>query len=79
MEGDHRRGAGVKLIDGWSRKLHKLWTTRLAALGTVIGFAADAIPQLQGVLPTYWYIAVFALIFIARVVAQPEAQGKPDA
>jgi hypothetical protein len=60
----------MKLIDGWSRKLHKLWTTRLAFAGAAVGMLADAFPQLQGVLPNKWYLAVFALIIVARVVVQ---------
>jgi hypothetical protein len=66
----------VKLIDDWKRKLRKLWTTRLAAAGTLVGLAADMFPQLQGVLPDKWYIAVFALIIVARLVAQVD---KPNA
>lgn len=66
----------MKLVDDWKRKIHKLWTMRVAALGTLIGLAADAVPQFQGVLPEKWYVGVFLLIMVLRLVAQPE---KPDA
>ena len=62
----------MKLIENWHKKIHKLWTTRLAALGMVAGIAADMIPQVQGVLPNRWYVAVFFLIFVMRIVAQPK-------
>lgn len=67
----------MKLIDDWKRQLHKLWTMRLAALGTVVGLAADFVPQLQGVLPDKWYIAVFLLIAVLRMISQKGPSDDP--
>lgn len=61
----------MKLIPNWHRKIHKLWTTRLAILGGAIEFANEALPQVQDYLPAKWYLALFALILLARLVAQP--------
>jgi hypothetical protein len=65
----------MKLIDGWYKKIHKLWTTRLALIGSAMGLASEALPQLQGMLPERWYIGLFVLILIARLVAQPKTNA----
>ena len=63
----------MKLIPNWHKKIHRLWTARLAIIGSLVGFAADVLPQLQDYLPQKWYLGLFILILIARFVAQPDA------
>lgn len=63
----------MELIPDWKRKIHKLWTSRLAFAGSVLGIASETLPNLQEYLPPNWYIFLFVGILVARVVSQPAA------
>lgn len=63
----------MKLMPGWHRQIHKLWTSRIAIFGAAVGIASEILPELQDAIPRKAYIAIFLAILIMRFVAQPDA------
>jgi hypothetical protein len=84
----------MKLIEDWARKWWRLWSVRLNAIGLgILGWVqfdpvgAIAVwnmmpPDVRRVLPpnivTLIGLALFGLSMLARVVAQPKLERKPD-
>ena len=66
----------MRLIDGWKRKVSKLWSVRFAVLSAVLGILEQALPALSGVVPPGWFAALSIISALAgafsRIVAQPK-------
>jgi len=57
----------MKRIRKISRRVHK--TSLLGLLG---GVAYEFIPNMQGILPTWWYLGIFGVILVLHAIQEQD-------
>lgn len=72
----------MKLIDEWKIVLRKAWSTRLAALSSVLAVLQAVVPSLDGLIPPSTFALLSALTailaIVARVIDQPSMSAPTD-
>lgn len=72
----------MKLIDEWKLVLRKAWSTRFAAISSVLAVLQAVVPSLDGLIPPSTFAVLSAitaiLAIVARVVDQPAMTAQPD-
>ncbi|MDX5376373.1 MAG: hypothetical protein LPK08_02485 [Halomonas sp.] len=53
-----------------ARKMHKLWSVRLAAAAAVIAALEPALPTWEGILPEWAHAALVSVVAMSAVVAR---------